>query len=121
MSEKVYKYISGIAFGVVTVALALTIYRFVLSQYSLDQYRQSLAEYRNREQQYERAFAESREQVESAIEYNKGIGECLNRQQSSITELRETLSGLREYYTEMENRLSELSSIYSSVDSDSDL
>lgn len=119
MSEKLKKILDHASFAIVLVALAITIYGFIISQHSLGQYRDAIEQYRAREQQYERAFAESREQVKSAVEDNHRIGECLDRQLHSITELRTTLSELREYYTEMENRLSELSSIYGDFDNNS--
>lgn len=119
MSGKLKKILDHASFAIVLVALAITIYGFIVSQRSLGQYRDAVAEYRARERQYERAFTESREQVESAVEFNHGIGECLDRQLHSITELRTTLSELREYYTGLENRLCELSGIYGDFDNNS--
>jgi chromosome segregation ATPase len=97
----------NILFRIFTIAITVL---FLLQGYSFFESRRTIAQYRDREQEYTRTINEYRNQInecarvvsEVSTELGKGT-ESLQRQYSSIQELRSILREIEQNYEDMEN------------------
>lgn len=94
-------------FSVFTITITVL---FILQGFSFFESRRAIERYRDREQEYTRAIGEYRNQInecsrvvsEVSTEIGKGT-ESLQRQCSSIQQLREVLREIEQNYKNMEN------------------